>query len=200
MSHLEKLRAGLQSGPSIPGSLQLRTQDLAEVSQEDLDARIVQTWRHIGVMLHLRSTHESPPRLELPGQWRPCLVGTLGEQQERPQRYKRKYYKVRNMHPGDEFGSATSSSDSQESEGAKMRRKQRNKHKRVRRRAREEEARQRLEAERNALLARVQAMEVEARPPSLGMFFVLCCCWVTKIPNGYTRGNTFQSLGNNNSG
>ena len=81
-----------------------------------------------------------------------------------------------------------------------MRRKQRNKHKRVRRRAREEEARQRLEAERNALLARVQAMEVEARPPSLGMFFVLCCCWVTKIPNGYTRGNTFQSLGNNNSG
>ena len=102
------------------------------------------------------------------------------------------------MHPGDEFGSATSSSDSQESEGAKMRRKQRNKHKRVRRRAREEEARQRLEAERNALLARVQAME--ARPPSLGMFFVLCCCWVTKIPNGYTRGNTFQSLGNNNSG
>ena len=34
----------------------------------------------------------------------------------------------------------------------------------------------------------------------LGMFFVLCCCWVTKIPNGYTRGNTFQSLGNNNSG
>ena len=87
------------------------------------------------------------------------------------------------MQPGDEFGSATSSSDSQESEGA-----------------REEEARQQLEAERNALLARVQAMEVEARPPSLGMFFVLCWCWVTKIPNGYTRGNTFQSLGNNNSG
>jgi hypothetical protein len=151
-------------------------------------------------MLHLRSTHKSPPPLELPGQWRPCLVGTLQEQQERLQRYKRKYHKVRNMHPGDEFGSATSSSDSQESEGAKMRRKQRNKHKRVRRRAREEEARQRLEAERNALLARVHAMEVEARPPSLGMFFVLCCCWVTKIPNGYTRGNTFQSLGNNNSG
>ena len=200
MSHLEKLRAGLQSGPSIPGSLQLRTQDLAELSQEDLDARIVQTWRHIGVMLHLRSTHKSPPPLELPGQWRPCLVGTLQEQQERLQRYKRKYYKVRNMHPGDEFGSATSSSDSQESEGAKMRRKQRNKHKRARRRAREEEARQRLEAERNALLARVQAMEVEARPPSLGMFFVLCCCWVTKILNGYTRGNTFQSLGNNNPG
>ena len=81
-----------------------------------------------------------------------------------------------------------------------MRRKQRNKHKRVRRRAQEEEAGQRLEAERNALLARVQAMEVEARPPSLGMLFVLCCCWVTKIPKGYTRGNTFQSLGNNNSG
>ena len=83
------------------------------------------------------------------------------------------------MHPGDEFASATSSSDSQESEGGKMRRKQRNKHKRARRRAREEEARQRVEAERNALLARVQAMEVEARPPSLGMFFVLCCCWVS---------------------
>ena len=60
-----------------------------------------------------------------------------------------------------------------------MRRKQRNKHKRARRRALEEEARQRLEAERNALLAKVQAMEVEARPPSLGMFFVLRYCWVT---------------------
>ena len=43
LSHLEKLLVGLQSGPTIPGSLQLRTQDLAEVSQEDLDARIVQT-------------------------------------------------------------------------------------------------------------------------------------------------------------
>ena len=90
-------------------------------------------WRHTGVMLHLRSTHNSPPLLETPGQWRPCLVGTLQEQQERLQRYKRKYYKVRNVYPRDEFGSATSSSDSQESEGAKMRRKQRNKDKRVRR-------------------------------------------------------------------
>ena len=85
------------------------------------------------------------------------------------------------MHPGHEFGSATSSSDSQESEGAKMRRRQRNKQKKARRLAREEEARQRLEGVRNALLARVHAMEVEARPPSLGMFFVLCYCWVTQF-------------------
>ena len=74
---------------------------------------IVATWRHIGVRLHLRPTHKSPPPLELPGQWRPCLVGTLQGHEERLRRYKRKYYKVRSMHPGDEFGSATSSSDSQ---------------------------------------------------------------------------------------
>ena len=93
----------------------MRTQDLAELSQEDLDAKIGQTWRHIGVMLHVRSTQKSSPPLELPGQWRPSLVGTLQEQQERLQRHKRKYYKVKNMHPGDEFWSATSNIDSQES-------------------------------------------------------------------------------------
>ena len=60
-----------------------------------------------------------------------------------------------------------------------MRRNQQNKHNRVQRRAREEEARQRPEAERNALLAKVHTMEVEGTPLSLGMFFVLSYCWVT---------------------
>ena len=60
-----------------------------------------------------------------------------------------------------------------------MQAKQRSKQKRVRRRAREEGARQRLEAERNALLAKVQAMEMGGKPPSLGMFFVLCYRRVT---------------------
>ena len=78
-------------------------------------------------------------------------MGSLTEQSERIRKYKRKYKRLRNVHPDDEFGSASSSTDNQESAGAKGRRKQWNKHKRMKRRAKEEEQRRSLQAERDQL-------------------------------------------------
>ena len=75
----EDLYSGLSALESDVKSLMLRTQDLAELPPEELDQRITLTWRHVGVMLHLRSTHPRVGPLELPGQWRPVTVQHLQE-------------------------------------------------------------------------------------------------------------------------
>ena len=90
----------------------LRTQDLAELPQEELDQRITLTWRHVGVMLHLRLTHFGIAPLELPGQWRPVTVQHLQKTAERLRKYKRKYNKLRGVVPECPTISGSSSSDS----------------------------------------------------------------------------------------
>ena len=169
LSALEAARSGAggrRRTPSDVKSLMLRTQDLAELPPEELDQRITLTWRHVGVMLHLRSTHPGIGPLELPGQWRPVTVQHLQETGERLRKYKRKYNKLRGVVPECPTVSGTSSSDSEESLQAKERRKQRNKMKRARRQAHQAAEKKQWEQQQQDLLRHIAQLQAQAAQPA----------------------------------
>ena len=154
---------GRRRPPSDVKSLMLRPQDLTEPPPAELD-------RHVGVMLHPRSTHPGIGPLELPGQWRPVTVQHLQETGARLRKYKRKYNKLRGVVPECPTISKSSSSDSKESLQAKQRRKQRNKMKRARRQAQKAAEKKLWEQQQQDLLkqiAQVQAAQAAqaAEPP-----------------------------------
>ena len=169
LSALEAARSGAggrRRTPSDVKSLMLRTQDLAELPPEELQQRVTLTSRHVGVMLHLRSTHPGIGPLELPGQWRPITLQHLQETWERLRKYKRKYNKLRGVVPECPTVSGTRSSDSEESLQAKERRKQRNKMKRARRQANQAAEKKQWEQQQQDLLRQIAQLQAQAAQPA----------------------------------
>ena len=120
-------------------------------------------WRHVGMMLHLRSRHPGNFPRELPGQWHPSTVQHLQETGERLRKYKRKYNKLRGVVPE---CPTISSSDSEECLHAKKRRKQSKRMKRARQQAQQAAEKKQWEEQQQDLLRQIAQLQAQAAQPS----------------------------------